>query len=216
MHLGIYGASGLGREFYDIASRRNAISSLWEDIFFIDDDKEKKVVNGVKCVQLEQAINNGIEFECIIGIGEPITRKKIMLKLTNFGVNLATLIDSTAIISPTAKIDKGCIICEYTTIHSNVVIGNNCLIQPFCAIGHDIIIGGNSVFSAFCAPGGQSVFGDSVYVGMHSSIKEQITVGDRAIISMGAAVFYDVPSGSTVVGNPARITLGNAERKVFK
>ena len=40
MYLGIYGASGLGREFYDIAIRRNAISFLWEDIFFIDASKE--------------------------------------------------------------------------------------------------------------------------------------------------------------------------------
>lgn len=216
MYLGIYGASGLGREFYDIAIRRNAISFLWEDIFFIDDDKEKIIINGVKCFQLEQLIDSGREFECIIGVGEPTTRKKIMTKLNSFGVNLATLIDPTAIISSSAKISPGCIICEYTTIHCNVEIGNNCLIQPSCVIGHDIKIGNHTVLSTFCAPGGQSSFGDCVYAGMHSSIKELITVGDGAIIGMGAAVFRDVPADSTVVGNPARITLGNAERKLFK
>lgn len=215
MYLGIYGASGLGCEFYDIAIRRNKISLLWEDIFFIDDDIEKKYVNGIKCYRLEDLINSEQKFECIIGIGEPIIRKKIMAKLNNFGVNLATLIDPTAIISPTAKINQGCIICENTTIHCNVEIGSNCLIQPFCCIGHDIKIGNHTVLSPFCAPGGQSNFGDCVYVGMHSSIKELVTVGDGAIISMGAAVFRDVPADSTVVGNPARVTRGNDEHKVF-
>ena len=215
MYLGIYGASGWGREFYDIAIRRNAISFLWEDIFFIDDDISKTIINGVKCYQLKQLIDSGIEFECIIGIGEPITRKKIMNKLSEFGVNLATLIDPTAIISASAKIIPGFIICENSTIHCNVEIGSNSLIQPFCAIGHDIKIGNHTVLSPFCAPGGQSNFGDCVYVGMHSSIKELITVGDGAIIAMGAAVFRDVPAGTTVVGNPARITRGNDEHKLF-
>ena len=50
---------------------------------------------------------------------------------------------------------------------------------------------------------------------MHSSIKEKLTIGDDVIIAMGAAVFQNLPSGVTVVGNPARITIGRDDHKVF-
>ena len=48
-----------------------------------------------------------------------------------------------------------------------------------------------------------------------SGIKEKLSVGNDAIIGMGAAVFRDVEAGTTVVGNPARVTRGNDKHKVF-
>ena len=49
----------------------------------------------------------------------------------------------------------------------------------------------------------------------NNTSKEKITIGDDVIISMGAAVFRDVEAGATVVGNPARVTRGNDQHKVF-
>ena len=89
------------------------------------------------------------------------------------------------------------------------------MIQPFCDIGHDIKVGNHTVLSPYCAPGGGIIFGERVYVGMQSSLKELLNIGDDAIVAMGSVVFRDVPAGTTVVGNPARITRGNDQHKVF-
>ena len=153
--------------------------------------------------------------ECVIAVGEPSSREKLFEKVTNEGMKLTSLIDPTAIVSPTAKINDGAIVCEYSTIHTGVELGYNTLIQPFCDIGHDIRVGDHTVLSPFCAPGGGIVFGKRVYVGMQSCLMELLTIGDDAIIAMGSAVFRDVPAGATVVGNPARITRGNKRHKVF-
>lgn len=216
MILGIYGAGGLGREIYDIALRRNAASSLWSEIIFIDDFSDEGNYCGARRIRFESLIDYKNNIECVIAVGEPSSRETLHNKLSEAGVRLTSLVDTTAIVSPTAKIGNGVIICEFSTIHTEVVLGCNALIQPFCDIGHDIKIGNHVVLSPFCAPGGGTVFGDRVFVGMHVSIMELVVIGDDAIIGMGSAVFRDVPAGATVVGNPARITRGNDDHKVYR
>jgi sugar O-acyltransferase (sialic acid O-acetyltransferase NeuD family) len=215
MILGIYGSGGLGREIYEIAIRRNTVSCNWSEIVFIDDFSEEGNYFDTKRIHFDTLMKSADYYECVIAVGEPSVREKLFLRLIEKDIKLTSLVDPTAIVSPTAQIGPGSIICEYSTIHTGVVLGHNTLIQPFCDIGHDIKVGDHAVLSPFVAPGGGTTFGARVYAGMQSSIIELVTIGDDAIIGMGAAVFRDVPAGATVVGNPARITRGNDEHKVF-
>lgn len=215
MKLVIYGSGGLGIEVYEIALRRNATSALWEKIVFVDDIRKEGEFFNTSVLNFETLSKNKNQYECIIAVGEPSARELLYKKLLSENIKLAKLIDPTALISPASIIADGVIICEFSTIHANVKLGINTLIQPFCTIGHDIAIGNHTVFSSYCAPGGNSVFGDRVYVGMHSAMKEGLTVGDDVIIGMGSVVFRDVPEGSTVLGNPARVTRGNDQHRVF-
>ena len=216
MILGIYGAGGLGREVYEIALRRNALASLWSQIVFIDDFSEEGDYFGTRRIQFNTLLNDKYKYECVIAIGEPTARANLFKKLSESDIKMTCLIDTTAIISPSAKIHTGSIICEYATIHTGVTLGYNTLIQPFCDIGHDIKVGNHTVLSPYCVPGGGTVLGDRVFVGLHSAIKESLSIGDDAVIGMGSVVFRDVPAGLTVIGNPARITRGNDEHRVFK
>lgn len=215
MILCIYGAHGLGREVYEIARRRNATTFSWEKIFFIDDFADEGDFWGTKRFHLDSLKDRKDIYEFVIAVGEPSAREKLFQKLRDEKIKVTSLIDPMALVSPTAKIKEGTIICEYATIHAGVEIGYNTLIQPFCDIGHDIKIGDHSVLSPSCTPGGWTVFGNRVFVGMHASILESLSVGDDAIIGMGSAVFRDVPPGATVIGNPARVTRGNDDHKVF-
>lgn len=215
MILGVYGSGSLGREILELATRRNAVSHVWSEIVFIDDVREEGSFSGARCLRFETMLKNKDAYQCVVANGEPIDREAMFNKLVAAGVRSAILIDPTVLLSPTAKIGEGTVICEFSTIHADVQIGRNCVVQPYCNIGHHIKIGNHAVLSTHCAPGGMSVLGNRVFAGMLSSIKDKTTVGDDAIIGMGAAVFQDVPAGSTVVGNPARITRGNAGHRVF-
>src|SRR5438105_11813709 len=51
--------------------------------------------------------------------------------------------------------------------------------------------------------------GDNCFIGAHSIILPGVTIGDGCIIAAAAVVARDVPAGSLVAGNPARIVEHN-------
>lgn len=215
MILGIYGAGGLGREIYEIAERRNAESPRWESIIFVDDFAEEGDFYGTRRIKFKSLIQLTEPLECIVAVGEPSSREKLYNDLVNAGIRLTSLIDTKAIISPSVKINPGVIICEYATIHSNVMLGHNILVQPYVVLGHDSTVGNHSVLSPFTSPGGGIVIGERVFIGMRATLKESLNIGDDAIVGMGSVVFRDVPAGVVVLGNPARETRGNDAHKIF-
>ena len=52
---------------------------------------------------------------------------------------------------------------------------------------------------------GKVVIGDNVFVGANATILPGITVGKNSVIGANSVVTKDVPEGSVVAGNPARI-----------
>lgn len=218
MKLLIYGAGGLAKEIYDLIMR--SMPNRWEKIYFIDDFVDEAscyLSESIKFSSISRLFEGHMdEVEGLVAVGEPIHREMLARKMEAAGIKLATVIDRTAIISPTARIGEGTIVCEMATIHADVEIGKGVLIQPCSVIGHDIKVGDYSVMGSFSSPGGESIFGNKVYVGMNAIIKEKLTIGDRAVIGMGAVVYKDVEPEMTVIGNPARVTRGNDEHRVFK
>ena len=218
MILLIYGASGLAKEIFDLVMR--SIPDKYEKIYFIDDFTDEAPCYLSESIHFDSITTRFEdklkELEGIVAVGEPQYREMLTKRFDETGIRLATLIDSSAIISPTARIGEGSIICENASLHADVNVGRGCIIQPSAIIGHDIKIDDYSVLGAYCAPGGSSVFGKRVFVGMHGTIKEKTIIGDDAIIGMGAVVYKDVEAGMTVIGNPARVTRGNNDHKVFK
>lgn len=50
-----------------------------------------------------------------------------------------------------------------------------------------------------------TVIGDRVFIGMNAIVLANVRIGDDCIVGAGAVVTKDVPSGSVVGGNPARV-----------
>lgn len=220
MILLIYGGGALGRKVYDLTQRN--YPARWEKIIFINDfpqtggASERHLFEYLTFNEVSEKFkNNFSEVEAVVAVGEPRDREILYQKLKNAEIKIATLIDKTSKISPTAKIGEGTIINEFSTVHSQAIIAQNVLIDTFCKISHDIKIGSHSVISANAALGGRIIFGERVFVGMGAALKENISIGNDAVIGMGSVVLKSVENCVTVVGNPARV-LTNSAQKVFK
>ena len=89
-------------------------------------------------------------------------------------------------------------------IHNNVAIAADVSIIP-----HDII---HMVFNkmrnaeeAYPIHLGCVEIMDNVFIGSHSIILPNVRIGPNAIVAAGAVITKDVPEGSIVGGNPARV-----------
>ena len=218
MKLCIYGAGGFGKEVYDIAARINKLKNSWEEILFVVDKPyvNEKVYKG-RLICIDDIVNEmDIDsFEIIIAGGEPGIRKKLFHKVKLMKLNIATLIDSTALVSDTAVLGEGVIIAPFSNITSSTVLGNNVSINAHTTVGHDIIIGNHSVISTNVTIGGNSTIGSETFIGLGAQTKEKLKIGSEVIIGMGAIVFKDIPDKMIALGNPARPMRQNIDKKVF-
>lgn len=217
MVLFIYGAGGAGGEVYDMVIRNSKFDGRYSEVYFVVDGAEEQVYNNTKVMDFSScekyAGNVGAEF--IVAVGEPASRRVMYDKLKREGYSVATLIDQTAIISPTSVVSEGCIVNAHAIVSSNTVIKENCMVMFDAIVGHHALVERDCVICPKATIGGRSMVGAQAFLGLGSSMLQGVNIGKGAIVGLGSMVFKDVDEGATVVGNPARATKGNSEHRVF-
>jgi sugar O-acyltransferase (sialic acid O-acetyltransferase NeuD family) len=218
MILYIYCAGGFGKEIMDVARRKNAITSSWSAIKFIDDSLDQSTRYGAEVLRFDQ-LSKSSDFaksEFLIANGEPVIRKKIFDKLKAADAILANLIDVSCLVADSAILNKGVVITPLCSISSDAVLLENSCVNTMSIIGHDVMVGNNSVISSMVNLGGACIVGDNSYIGMGALIKEGVKIGSNSIVGMGSVVYNDIPDGVIALGNPARAARPNSDQKVFK
>lgn len=201
----IVGAGGFGREVYNWMSDVLELGSNYCFKGFLDDNLE--ALDGFSIDAEVKAIADysyNSEDLLICGIGNPLLKKKLCLPLIEMGSDFLTLIHPSAIIGPSSKIGKGSVICPKVVITCDIIIGEMVTINLMTTIGHDAKIGSWSTVSAQCDITGYVEIEESVFMGSGSRVIPKKKVGTSAIIGAGSVVIREVPSYSTVFGNPAR------------
>ena len=217
MILFIYGASGAAIEIYDLAERVNAVSHRYSKIYLIDDFEEEAPYYGTERIHFSSCETIAQEeFEFVIAVGEPAARAFLLKRIEESGYKLATLVDPSVIVSPTAKIASGCIVNAQSIVSANVIMEENCFLGFHVVVGHDAHLKKNTIVCPMATVGGGSTVGENTFIGLNSSMKEHVNLGNHVVVGMGSMVFRSVEDGCTVLGNPARVTKGNDDHKIFR
>ena len=202
MRLAIFGCGGMGRELADIV-RRSSPSAYPSEIVFIADEPTGSV-QGIPVLSPEDLQPSD---RICFAVGSSCARKTLSTRFSN--QPLATIIAPTAIVSPSAKIGEGSVLCDYAVVNNSVRIGRHFQGNTFCQVSHDCVIGDFVTFSPRVSCNGWIHIEDGVFVGAGAVIRNgtpdrRLRIGEGAVIGMGAVVVGDVPAGATVVGVPAR------------
>ena len=217
MKLFLYGASGAALEVYDMVMRNVSLKNRYTEVIFIDDFQEETEFYGTQRIKFTscEKYMKGENVEFAVAVGEPSARHLLREKIAGAGYRLATLIDEKAIISPSATIGEGCIINHGSIVSSNVKLAANVFVMFGAIIGHEAEIGEDVTICPRTTVGARCHMGEQAFVGIGSSILQGVDVGSRSIIGMGSMAFREVEADTTVLGNPARLTRGNENHKVF-
>ncbi len=203
----IIGASGFGRDIYDMAQNSVGYGEDFMVKGFLDfnihalDDYPlyPKVISS----EDDYEIQHNDVFVCALGSVEQ--KKKVYEKMTQRGAEFYNLIDKTARISPSAILGKGCIIQSDVGIGSYVHIGNDVLIQKGAVIGHDAQVGNHCRIDCMAMFVGGVVVKDEVTIHTAAVLNHKVVVENGATVGACSFVIRKVKENTTVFGIPARV-----------
>ena len=131
MRLVILGAGGYGKTVCDIAEQ----SGKYSEIVFLDDNSTSAIG---KCSDYQRFIDNDSEFYPAFGNND--IRIKFIDEIENCGGRIATIVHSSAYVSPKAKVCKGVSILPMAVVNTGAVLEKGVLVNASSVIDHDCII----------------------------------------------------------------------------
>ena len=203
----IFGASGFGKEVMPLL--REQIKGKGY-LCFIDDNSSVKILNGFDVLRYSDFLQLEYENKYVsIAVADNTIRETLVRRLKEDGISILTVKAKNIMILNDVSIGQGAILCAFTTLTSNVKIGNFFHANLYSYVAHDCVIGDFVTFAPGVKCNGNVVIEDYAHIGTGAIIKQgsaikPLTIGEGAVVGMGAVVTKSVKAGDVVIGNPAK------------
>jgi len=139
----------------------------------------------------------------IVCNGDPEVRERLLADAAGRGLEMRSLVHPSAIVSPTAKIGRGTIICPLVFVGPFATIDDNVLVNVHATIGHDVALGASSVISPGAQLNGFAQVGRSAFIGAGAVMHPRAVLGAYSKLSAGSVLTKVVGDGYIMHGNPA-------------
>ena len=210
--IGIYGASGFGKEVIPIVRNQLKKNTQVQDylLAFVDDHPKQNILNGYPVLSYKQFLNyENTKKYFVIAVANSKTRQILAEKCLLDGIQPWMVQAENTVILDENIISEGAIFCPFSMVTSSTKIGKYFHANIYSYVAHDCIIGDYVTFAPFVKCNGNIVVEDHAYIGTGAIIKQgtpetPLIIGKGSIIGMGAVVTKDIPPYTTVIGNPAK------------
>ena len=154
---------------------------------------------------LENVLNYKISENDVFVLALANSKLKELLAgiIASNGGEFINLIHETAMVSDTAQLGIGIILCQFTSISCNTVVGNHTMLNAYSGFGHDCKIGDYSSVMAHVDITGNVSVGTHTFWGSGSRALPGSKIGNYATVGAGSVVIRKVKDGKTVFGVPA-------------
>lgn len=204
----IWGAGDQGIVTLECALAMN----IYETIDFMEiKEKGSRQISGYTILKEEEHDDATLKNydEVIVATGNNDLREAKIRKLISMEMSLATLIHPTAVISPFARVEKGCTVLANAVININASVGTGCIINTGAIIEHDCTVGEFTNICPKAAMAGHTEIGRKAFLGIGCTIIDNVKVGEEVVVGAGAVVIRDIPDQTVAAGVPARIIKDN-------
>lgn len=115
----------------------------------------------------------------------------------------ATVIDPTAVVSPSARVEHGAFIAAGAVVQARATVGIGAIVNTRAIVEHDCVVCDFAHVSPGAILCGAVRVGQGAQIGAGAVVIPNRSVGDAAMVGAGAVVIRDVDAALTVVGVPA-------------
>ncbi len=144
----------------------------------------------------------------------PKTREEAQRRASSLGfTSFDSLTDPTAIVSRGLCAGRGLFIGANVTLGGEVELDDFVTVNRSASIGHHTVVEEFSTIGPGATLASQCRIGRRVMIGAGAVVAPSVKIGDDATVAAGAVVFRDVEAGTTVLGNPARVTKPGKEEQ---
>lgn len=208
----VLGASGCGRGVLPLVRQHLQLveKQPWE-LVFVDDNPPAAALNGHRVMTYAQWLAEPAASRQIsLAIANSVVRAKLADRCAADGVGFFEVRAPNVVVMDDVQIGPGAVLSPFVTLTSNIRIGLHFHANLYSYVEHDCVIGDFVTFAPGVQCNGNVVVEDHAYIGTGAVLRQgkpgdPLVIGRGAVVGMGAVVTKNVPPGTTVVGNPARL-----------
>lgn len=203
MKIIIVGGQAGAKIAHEIFSMNYPESEIQFAETYWDDKRAEQIVDDY--TKLPEILK-GEDVRYFIATGDNFQRGKIYrFLLEKTGQQPLNCIHSNSIISPSAKLGYGNLICPSSVIHTDATVGNCCIINTGSIVEHDCIIRDFAQISPNVTLCGRVQIGEFCFIGASSTVIPNKQVGNMSVVGAGSVVIDYVPQNVLTLGTPAKI-----------
>ena len=163
-----------------------------------------KVLGGDELLEQLHAQGVSHAFIGVGGVKDNTPRRRVYEKLLLHHFEVLTVISDVAIVSPSAVIGAGSVVCPGAIVAAGANIGRNVIVNTGAIVEHDCEVADHVHIASGAILAGTVSVGEGAHVGAGATVRQGVTIGRDALVALGAAVIDDVAAGTVVGGVPAK------------
>lgn len=147
------------------------------------------------------------ECEFVVSVGsikDPSLRVRLFDGLKAQGAQMATIVASTARVSPFAQIGEGSVVLHNACVNACARVGANSIINTLANVDHDCEVGRHTHISTCSSLNGNVKVGDRVFIGSNTVVNHGVSIASDIVVGSGCLVHHRLTVAGTYAGNPLR------------
>jgi sugar O-acyltransferase (sialic acid O-acetyltransferase NeuD family) len=137
----------------------------------------------------------------LLAVADPEIKRRIVAENED---RWDSFIHPTAVVSPYAKIGKGCLIGPQAILAGDPILGDFVFLNTNATVGHDTTIGSYTTLFPNSEVCGDCEIGEDCLFGIGSYVLPGKKLASGVKVSAGSVVRHNVETACTVQGNPAK------------